>query len=784
MLKRALLLLGLVAAFALPSSFLRAQRLSGAPGAVATGGVTWRSLAATMTQVGRATNVAQLEAMKVADYAKGVLRTNVNGAAPVLYASLGAACDLGAGAGDGGFEVPSADGGCWRAVIGPEGADLRLWGAIGASDDEPTLALANTAMGSTNWDGPKTLRIPGTVNLTAQWAFGNVEAIVGAGQSRSGFAGSGAIGAALSYAGAGPLVLRDFFISQAIYNSSMAPNAGDSLDIGSSTGPLGNVELRNVTITGGLNGIKLFDATRVVMRNLFIDRAYGYGLDLIGAQTGATLKLQTIDIDIRCRAVGEECVVGPTQGATTTAPRAIRIRGSADGSTSISTSQACFAIAGSPMSEVDVDVSGQNCLGGFLNLKRDNAVSGVTTIIPNRNSDITGRAHYSSQIDAGFCLGITNNNVLGDTASDLMRNIVEKGTCSYAPPGLWQASMTYHPGDVVMNSGCGSSSGYCTYMEMANTGVSAGSGGPTGRTMGAAIADGALSWLYMKDVSGTVSCSSGQCTDVPQNIIGADLFGPITDAFVDLSAENLAIGVKLAAGYATTDDTMRRLTITARGTVRGAGFTDSAGNQTVTADHLTLLDWNLYSLGDGSSNGCLQMGSASGTYLFDYTNLVLQNVLCRDDGAAGLYHFATASTIQGKIVGGDLGGKKSAIELEGTGAVTLTAAGDPAFDTIATSSNQPVIYAAAGATGSLEIDGDAAVKSAAAVGSAGFEGWTNNGGSFVVSGRLIRGTASASPASTACNYADLFLKTQPTGAGNMGWACSTPSATAGTWTAF
>jgi hypothetical protein len=54
----------------------------------------------------------------------------IGDAPPLAYTPSASPCSLNAGAGDGGSQVPTSDGGCWLAVFyGP--GDIREWGAVG-----------------------------------------------------------------------------------------------------------------------------------------------------------------------------------------------------------------------------------------------------------------------------------------------------------------------------------------------------------------------------------------------------------------------------------------------------------------------------------------------------------------------------------------------------------------------------------------------------------------------------------------------------------------------------
>jgi hypothetical protein len=64
------------------------------------------------------------------------------GAPPQFFASSASPCSLNSGAGDGGSQVPTNDGGCWLAQFGPE-VDWREWGNITtATDNRATFQAA------------------------------------------------------------------------------------------------------------------------------------------------------------------------------------------------------------------------------------------------------------------------------------------------------------------------------------------------------------------------------------------------------------------------------------------------------------------------------------------------------------------------------------------------------------------------------------------------------------------------------------------------------------------
>jgi hypothetical protein len=90
---------------------------------------------------------AVLATRTIANYPQGVWRSDYavgNGAEPMLYLPSNAACPINSGAGDGGSQVPSADGKCWIAQPPEQGYDVKEFGARGncSTDDSAAFQAA------------------------------------------------------------------------------------------------------------------------------------------------------------------------------------------------------------------------------------------------------------------------------------------------------------------------------------------------------------------------------------------------------------------------------------------------------------------------------------------------------------------------------------------------------------------------------------------------------------------------------------------------------------------
>ncbi|AYG68901.1 MULTISPECIES: hypothetical protein [unclassified Rhizobium] len=98
--------------------------------------------AACADNVQTATNTAALSAMTVTGGPPAVMRLGyaaAGDAPPLVYVASSSPCSMNSGSGDGGAQVPSADGKCWIAIFPAEGADVREWGA---KADGSTLATS------------------------------------------------------------------------------------------------------------------------------------------------------------------------------------------------------------------------------------------------------------------------------------------------------------------------------------------------------------------------------------------------------------------------------------------------------------------------------------------------------------------------------------------------------------------------------------------------------------------------------------------------------------------
>ena len=185
-------------------------------------------------------------------------------APPQFYRPSNAACPLFGGDGDYGSEVKSADGKCWLAVFGAEGADIRQWGVAFDGVVESTISF-NRAV---TWAATKgeTLILPaGTGNALVDGAAATIPngkslKIAGAGVDSSVIQVTGAIGLNLTYGGrASSIAFRDFALCDPTANTGKTAIRLSSPGIPKPADAAIN-ELNHITIRGcaGLGGTQGF----------------------------------------------------------------------------------------------------------------------------------------------------------------------------------------------------------------------------------------------------------------------------------------------------------------------------------------------------------------------------------------------------------------------------------------------------------------------------------------------------------------------------------------------
>lgn len=131
---------------------------------------------------------AALQALSTATYSS-VVRVGYatrGDAPPLVYNASGSACTLNAGAGDGGSQVPSADGGCWLAAFPGGIADIRQFGADPTAVADSTTAIRNATNAKlSNGEYVKVLVPGGTFDITDMITVHNAQTMAGLGRQTS-----------------------------------------------------------------------------------------------------------------------------------------------------------------------------------------------------------------------------------------------------------------------------------------------------------------------------------------------------------------------------------------------------------------------------------------------------------------------------------------------------------------------------------------------------------------------------------------------------------------------
>lgn len=101
------------------------------------------SVPATLVNLSAIPHVATLAALKAWPASAGAaIRDGYaspgDGGAGVTYFWSSSACPLNSGAGDNGWQVQAAGGGCWTASLPTSGADIRIWGAVPSTIASPS----------------------------------------------------------------------------------------------------------------------------------------------------------------------------------------------------------------------------------------------------------------------------------------------------------------------------------------------------------------------------------------------------------------------------------------------------------------------------------------------------------------------------------------------------------------------------------------------------------------------------------------------------------------------
>ncbi len=176
---------------------------------------------------------------------------------PLLYLPSRAPCTLNAGSGDGGSQVPSADGGCWIAA-GMTTADVREWGVSGAvADNAPAInaAIAYAIASGINDVTLPPYGVPVSAEIdalpTSAFRVHGVAGMTGATLYLRTTAQNGFVISSES-----PVTLENFAIrTPGANNAATVPTAGNCISLSSVKGYNAYSRFRDLDLNGCYNGI-------------------------------------------------------------------------------------------------------------------------------------------------------------------------------------------------------------------------------------------------------------------------------------------------------------------------------------------------------------------------------------------------------------------------------------------------------------------------------------------------------------------------------------------------
>jgi hypothetical protein len=692
-----------------------------------------------------------------------------------LYAWSASSCSLNSGNGDNGYQIkPNTGGGCWLLQSTGQ-VDIRVWGAIGASDDTALVTAADAAVGA---GLGADIACPGTLNVKNA-VLANIKRVVGTGNCIFSAAGSaGTTDNVLKYTGTGPLSIDNVKIVCPVYDltTPAAPVGLNGLLVKDASGQNTSLKIKDVEVVGCNTGIQITGTRRVDIDGFFFDRQYGHGLIVSGASDTATISTQHINIvNGRCRGQGQYCISAGinNQDVARFAVRDLTIRNVFATGAGVIGSKFCYDITAATLVRVFVDVGGENCGVGGAEFKRTNAAN--TAHVPNEMRDEYVRMTYFSNIDAGAAVEFPYEIETAAPAADQRRNLRADVYATYTAPNAWQASTAYDVGDVVQNS----SNAYIAF----SAGTSASSGGPTCGS--GSCVDGTITWRFVKAVPATASAFAGALVEA------------ITDADIRVTMHGGAYGFYMFP-RGSSDATIRRADLHFDGTVEQAclrdvqvatgqgyiGASDSSVPNT-TYENVRLVNWSCRA--NGGQNGALMFGPTGGSSLSIWTGLEIVGGIFENVTKYALYENATLTDITGSISGSPrFIGALGCFYLKAPWKVTWGGGGSCEVTGSGASSNA-IVGDGAGNTGTFTISGEVAIKTGVVASAAGYPSWKLlNSSPLAIYGRFVRGYASVSPASTACNYGDVFKAIQPGAPGQTGveWDCTVASTSSGTWSSL
>jgi hypothetical protein len=679
---------------------------------------------------------------------------------------------------DGGICRDGPGGNSWVSHPGPEGIDIREFGAVGQADDTPVGQAAINAMGLNSWPAGVAKRLilpegnirfksltiasPGvklhgqgeygstTINGGQQKAGGSVVVpVAGIGDSAStidveadNVEIDGITFACQTYAAYGafaqPTDCGNQFVRVGTWDASPSPNQFDQFTL-------------KARFVGGVQGVRVYQ-TRDVDLEYRAELQYSFGGVVSDQRNGYGVSTDTIHVKADCLLAGQYCFSGPAVQA----PDIVNL----------------------PARNMDIDL---RCVGtGFLGdkgcadaltgsafeagrvriLSVNDRIAGEDKHIPattdrmvpqaHRNIDIEVVVHNTLDAPTNIWTVAQGTDSPSATATaPTFYNTHSAVRCFQAPPSARQSGMAVHAGDVYTVNGN-------TYQVVLDGTTDAAAAPSLGNTPNFGVVDGTALVAYRNPTPDYVSSFPGHaCLGV----------NSLSFASIDLEFHGVGYGF-LIQPHGSTDDRISHVTVRAVGDSWLNPIADSYVAQfggDALIDHLTLLDPVLYSRNNAEP---IYIGASSGGHCNNYAFLrILGGTLV--GGQFGSFRTQPGCTVQGEIIGTRIVGTAAALNLYGT--TDLNIIGGELANTGGTGGTNGIIHGNGTASGLITLDHVGISNT----GTADFGTYRDDsGGALKVVGQAINlGYSAAAPADDCSPYLD-FKAGDGTDADNTSlWKC-------------
>lgn len=680
-------------------------------------------------------------------------------------------------AADNGVQVAPAVGtGCWQILADGRGIPIGVWGQIGGTtpwNDTPIWNAADAAC-NVSWPtgvakivlvGRLTSKIkafkPTCISIQGASEDTSIVTMVDAGTSTD---------ILFQYNGSGPFTLRNLTFQCPIYDPATlaAPACTDVVRVGNTLGATIQseyVRMEHLRIIGGQEGVRIVGARYVWVDPIFLDSQWSFGLVVAASNDTSTVETEQIHINnVYGVNSGQYCISLPANSPSPSATPLLASRNLHIGPNvdceggGFLASKFCIDFTGTGFDDGYITLTCRNAAFGGLELKR---TTDTPALVPTGIHRVVIDVTDAGSIDAGWGLAISNptSSATSGTISDIWATL--RSSWTTAPPR--QLVTAYSKGVIFTANG--------NDYQVMRAGTTANDAGPTTTALGQPDGTAVVSYrqahvtasvgkqCFYLDASTrvklTVSCNllgwggqlSGQgASDNAISSVDLQLTATVSQSllFDRVDAGTTVTGMRIWGPGASTSNA-------------GAYPLLSLCNHAATVYSGIDIEGGRWEELGPSSTGLITTsvnGCQFGTSASPYTGVRLHGVYMA--GVDRVMNLNTASVVEGD-----------------GGSFKVTAAG-----------GNEAFTGGANFSGSLSWNTPATLASAVALNTAGFRGWVNAGAGNFQFDRLLRGFSTSVPLNTAGNYGDTWMNRTPSGAVPNGWRLTTPSATAGTYTAY